>query len=134
MYNRSVSFVSGEVSLVMFWRYSLRELKASLCCSPHSNFWELRRTLKNGKLQFAERGINLFRAAILPVSFCKSLIDCGSSMLQRAAIFSRLASMPLVETRHPKAFPLWTPNTHFSGLRLRFAFRRFAKVSARSDM
>ena len=60
----------------------------------------------NGKLRSAERGMNLFRAAILPVSFCTSLIDFGSSMLHRAAILSGLASMPLVETRHPRTFPL----------------------------
>ena len=91
-------------------------------------------TLKSGKLRSTESMMNLFRAAILPVSFCTSLIDCGSSMLQRAAILSGLVSMPLVETRHPRTFPLWTPKTHFLGLRLRFASQRFAKVSARSDM
>jgi len=78
--------------------------------------------------------MNLFRAAILPVSFCTSLIDSGSSMLQGAAILSGFASMPLVETKHPRIFALCTPKTHFSGLRLRFAFRRLAKVSARSEM
>jgi hypothetical protein len=100
------------------------ELKASLCCSPHLNFWELQRTLKNGKLRSAEHGMNLFRAAILPVSFCTSLIVSGSSMLQRAAILSGLALLPFVETRHPRTFPLCTPKTLFLELRLRFAFRK----------
>ena len=37
--------------------------------------------------------------------------------------------MPLVDTRQPKTLPLCTPKTHFLGFRLRFAFRRLAKVS-----
>ena len=100
---------------------------------PHSNFWELRSTLKKGKLWSAHCGMNLFRAAIL-LSFCTSLIDWGSCILQRSTILSGSASMPLEETRHPRTFPLCTPKMHFSGLRLRLAFLRFAKVSARSWM
>jgi multisubunit Na+/H+ antiporter MnhB subunit len=47
---------------------------------------------------------------------------------------SGLASMPLLDTRHPRTFPSCTLKMHFSGFRLRFAARRLAKVSARSVM
>ena len=78
--------------------------------------------MKNGKLPSAERGMKLFRAAILPVSFCTSLIDCGSSMLQRAAILSGLASMPLVETRHPKTISLVDTKHTFFGVKTQVCF------------
>jgi hypothetical protein len=76
--------------------------------------------------------MNLFKATILPVSFCTSLKDFGSSILANAFILSGLTSVPLVDTRHPSTFPLYTPKMHFSGFKLRFVVRRLAKVSARS--
>jgi hypothetical protein len=38
--------------------------------------------------------MNLFRAAMHPVSFCTSLMHVGAFMLVMAEIFSGLASMP----------------------------------------
>src|SRR6185312_10293498 len=105
MYRSNTSFGSGEVILTIFWRWFLSAWRASLCSGPHSNLFALRRTLKNGRLRSAERGINLFRAAIRPVSFCTSLMDLGSSMFQRAFTLSGFASIPLVDTRHPSTFP-----------------------------
>jgi len=52
------------------------------------------------------REMNLFKAAILPINFCMSLMDHVSSMFLRALTLSRLPSMPLVETRHPSTFSL----------------------------
>src|SRR6185436_9293734 len=86
----------------------------------------------NGRLRSAERGRNLFRAAIRLVSFCTSLMDLGSSMFQRAFTLSGFASMPLVDTRHPSTFPLCTPKMHLLGFKDSPAFLRLAKVSARS--
>jgi hypothetical protein len=44
-----------------------------------------------------------------------------------ALILSGLASIPFTDIRHPSTFPLYTPNTHFSGLssiRLHACLRR----------
>jgi hypothetical protein len=38
--------------------------------------------------------MNLFRAAMHPVSFCTSLMHMGAFMLVMAEIFSELSSMP----------------------------------------
>jgi hypothetical protein len=49
--------------------------------------------------------MNLFRAAIHPVSFYISLIVAGASMSVIAVIFTRLASIPRLLTMNPSNFP-----------------------------
>jgi hypothetical protein len=51
-----------------------------------------------------------------------------------ALILSGFASMPFMETKHPRTLPLLTPNTHFSGLSLSQASHILAKVPARLEM
>jgi hypothetical protein len=51
-----------------------------------------------------------------------------------ALILSGFASIPFIDIRHPRTFPLVTPNTHFSGFHLSLASRMFAKVSAKSEI
>jgi hypothetical protein len=84
---------------------------------------------KNGGLLSAALGMNLLSAATLPVSFCTSYTETGSCISINALILSGFASMPFVETRHPRTFPLWMPKTHFWRFNLRFAALRFANVS-----
>jgi hypothetical protein len=49
-------------------------------------------------------------------------------------LFSGLASMPLVETRHSSTLPLVTLQTHLSGLSLSLALRIWTRVFAKSEM
>jgi hypothetical protein len=59
--------------------------------------------------------MNLFRAAIHPVSFYTSL-QVGAFILVMAEIFSGLASMPRWLMMKPSSFPEGTPKTHLFGL------------------
>jgi hypothetical protein len=53
--------------------------------------------------------MNLFRAAMHPVSFCTSLMHVGAFMLVMAVIFSGLASMPQWMMMMPSSLPDGTP-------------------------
>jgi hypothetical protein len=78
--------------------------------------------------------MNLFKAAMHPVSFCTSLTQVGAFILVMAEIFSGLASMPRWLMMKPSSFPDGTPKTHLFGLSLQRYSRRDAKVSSRSVM
>jgi hypothetical protein len=60
--------------------------------------------------------MNLFKAAIHPVSFCTSLMLVGAFILVMAEIFSGLASMPRWLMMKSSSFPEGTPKTHLFGL------------------
>jgi hypothetical protein len=60
--------------------------------------------------------MNLFRAAMHPVSFCTSLMQVGAFMLVMAEILSGLASMPRWLMMKPSSFPKGTPKMHLLGL------------------
>jgi hypothetical protein len=111
------------------WRYCLRSSKAFCCSIPHLTFAEPCKTVTKGKLFSASFAINLFNAAMRPASFCTSFLVCGGCIWRIAFILSGLASIPLVDTRHPNTFPCVTPKTYFSGLSLSLASCMFAKVS-----
>ena len=52
-------------------------------------------------------------------------------MLEMAAIFLGLASMPLSDTMYPSSFPFGTPKTHFLGFSLMLNLQRFMNVAAK---
>jgi hypothetical protein len=56
--------------------------------------------------------MNLFRAAMHPVSFCTSLMHVGASMLVMAEIFLGLAWMPRWLMMKPSSLPDGMPKTH----------------------
>jgi hypothetical protein len=60
--------------------------------------------------------MNLFRAAMHPVSFCMSLMHVGAFMLVMAEIFSGLASMPQWLMMKRSSLPDDMPKTHLFGL------------------
>jgi hypothetical protein len=60
--------------------------------------------------------MNLFRAAMHPVSFYTSLMQVGACKLVMAEIFSGMASMPRWLMMKPSSFPEGTPKTHLLGL------------------
>jgi hypothetical protein len=60
--------------------------------------------------------MNLFRAAMHPVSFCTSLMHVGAFMHVMTEIFSGLASIPWWLMMKPSSFPDGTPKTHLFGL------------------
>jgi hypothetical protein len=62
--------------------------------------------------------MNLFRAAIQPVSFYISLIVAGAPISVMAKIFTELASIPRLLTMNLSNFPDGTPKTHFSWVEL----------------
>jgi hypothetical protein len=78
--------------------------------------------------------MNLFKAAMHPVSFCTSLMQAGAVMLVIAEIFSGLASMPRWIMMKLSSFPEGTPKMHLLGLSFHWYYRKDAKVSSRSAM
>jgi hypothetical protein len=56
--------------------------------------------------------MNLFKAAMHPVSFCTSLMQVGAFILVMEEIFSGLASMPRWLMMMPSSFPEGTLKTH----------------------
>jgi hypothetical protein len=77
--------------------------------------------------------MNLFKAAMHPVSFWTSLMHVGAFMLVMAEIFSGLALMPCWLMMKPSSLPEGTPSSLF-GLSFQRYSRRDAKVSSRSSM
>jgi hypothetical protein len=59
--------------------------------------------------------MNLFNEANLPVSLCAPFLDFGGSIRSIASILFGFASIPFIDTRHPRNFPFFTPKTHFLG-------------------
>jgi hypothetical protein len=78
--------------------------------------------------------MNLFRAAMHPVSFYTSLMHVGAFMLVMAEIFSGLALMPWWLVMKPSSLPDGMPKTHLFGLSFQRYSRKDAKVSSRSAM
>jgi hypothetical protein len=78
--------------------------------------------------------MNLFRAAMHPVSFCTSLMHVGAFMLVIAEIFSGLALMPRWLMMKPSSLPDGTPKTHLFRLTFQRYSHRYAKVSSGSAM
>jgi hypothetical protein len=78
--------------------------------------------------------MNLFMAAIHPVSFCTSLMQVGALMLVMTKIFSGLASMPRWLMMKPSSFPDGTPKMHLLGMSFHWYSHRDAKVSSRLVM
>jgi hypothetical protein len=78
--------------------------------------------------------MNLFKAAMHPVSFCTSLMLVGAFMLVMAKIFSGLVSMPRWLMTNPSSLPDGTPKTHLFGLGFQQYYHKDAKVSSRSVM
>jgi hypothetical protein len=76
--------------------------------------------------------MNLFRAAIHPVSFCTSLIVAGASMPVMAMSFTGLASIPRSLMINPSNFPYGTPKTHLVGLSFHQNLRRLPNISSKS--
>jgi hypothetical protein len=72
--------------------------------------------LKKGSPRSPSFEINLFKAAMHPVSFWTSLMQLGALMLVMEEIFSGLASMPRWLRMKPSSFPDGTPKTHLFGL------------------
>jgi hypothetical protein len=78
--------------------------------------------------------MNLFSAAMHPVSFWTSLMLVGAFMLVMGEIFSGLALMPRWLMMKPTSLPEGTPKTHLFGLSFQRYSRSDAKVSSRSLM
>jgi hypothetical protein len=76
--------------------------------------------------------MNLFKAAIHPVSFCTSLIVVGASMSVMAVIFIGLASIPRLLMMNVSNFPDGIPKTHFVGLSFHRNLRKLLNVSSKS--
>jgi hypothetical protein len=60
--------------------------------------------------------MNLFKAAMHPVTFCTSLMQVRAFMFVMVEIFSGLASMPRWLMMKMNSFAKGTPKTHLLGL------------------
>jgi hypothetical protein len=69
--------------------------------------------------------MNLFRAAIQPVSFCTSLIVAGAPILVMAEIFTG-------GTMNPSNFPDGAPKTYLVGLSFHRNLHKLLNVSSKS--
>jgi phage protein U len=78
--------------------------------------------------------MNLFKAAMHPVSFWTSLMQVGALILVMAEIFSGLALMPRWLMMKPSSFPDGTPKTHLFGLSFQRYSQKDTKVSSRLAM
>jgi hypothetical protein len=78
--------------------------------------------------------MNLFMAAMHPVSFCTSLMQLGAFMLVMAEIFLGLASIQQWLMMKPSSFPEGTLKTHLLGLSFHWYSRKDVKISSRSAM
>jgi hypothetical protein len=90
--------------------------------------------VKKGMLRYASFDMKRLRDAIRPVSFCTSFLFCGSLIGVIVLILSGFASMPFIDTKHPKTFPLVILHTQFSGFYLSLASRMLVMVSAKSKI
>jgi hypothetical protein len=109
---------SGLDNVGKCWKYWFRSSKAFCCSGSHLTFVEPHSTLKKGRLPSTSFTMNLFSAAIRPSSFCTSFLVYGGCIWRIVFILTRLASMPLVDTKQPNTLPRVTLKTHFSGLSL----------------
>jgi hypothetical protein len=85
-----------------------------------------------GSTLSSSREMNLFRAAIHPISFYTSLIVAGASILVMAMIFTGLSSIPRLLTMNPSNFPDGTPKMNFVGLSFHRNLRKLLNVSSKS--
>jgi hypothetical protein len=67
---------SGLVKVIISERYALSESKAAACSGPQVKFFAPLRVFKKRRLRSADREMNMFNAASLPVSFWISFADC----------------------------------------------------------
>jgi hypothetical protein len=124
----------GGVKVVSSIKYCFSSSKAFFGVGSHCKTLVDFNTSKNGKFLSADLEINLFNEVNLPISLWAPLLDFGGSIRSIASILFGLASIPFVDTRHPRNFPFFTMKTHFSGLSLRPSFLKLANVSYRSTM
>jgi hypothetical protein len=90
--------------------------------------------LKKGWIFFVRFAMKLYSVAMRSVSFYTSFLICRGCIWIIALILSRLALIPLVESKQPNTLPQVTLKMHYSELSFRLASRMLVKVSARSEM
>ena len=91
-------------------------------------------TSKYGKFLSADLEMNLLKDASLPVSLWAPFLVLGGSIQSIASILLGFASIPFVDTRHPRNFPFFTSKTIFSGFSFRPAIMKLVNVSCKSAM
>jgi hypothetical protein len=96
---------------------------------PTGKLLPILKTSKNGRLRSIDLEMNLFKEARLPTSLSAPFFDFSDSIRSMASILCGFSSIPYVDTRHPRIFPFFTPNTHFLGFSSKLALRKLAKVS-----
>jgi hypothetical protein len=89
-------------------------------------------SLKKGSPLSPSWEMNLFKAAIQPVSFYTSLIVVGDPISVMVEIFTGLASIPRLLTMNPSNFPDGTPKMHLVGLSFHQNLHRLLNISSSS--
>ena len=106
--------------------------KAATHSSVHSKFFHLWRSWKNGWHRSTYREINLFKTAVIPISFCTSLGFRGGCKSLIALIWSGLTSIPRCVVMYPKNFLKLTLKEHLDALRQNLCFLSTENTSYRS--
>ena len=108
-------------------------LQVSKCFhSSHWNPFHFFNSWKNGLHLSTVLETKLFKAAIIPVSFCTSLGLLGGLIYYIALIWFGFTSMPRFVIIYPKNFLAPTPNAHLLVLRHSLCCLRISKASIRS--
>ena len=115
-------------------RNSLSFWKDSSASSVHSKFPSFFNSLKKDNPFSPNHEINLFNAAMHPISFCMSFTFLGGFMSIIALTCFVLASIPRLLTKNPSSCPDGTPKTHLVGFSFHCHAFKFLKVSSRSSI
>ena len=119
---------------MVVFRYSTIFLRAFFCSCPQSISLVPFLALWSGQHFSDTRGIKWFRAIILPMGDCTSLIVMGSCSVIKFFICIGCGSIPRLLTTCTRNCPDDTPNTHFAGLSLIRNVRKIAKTLVRCSM
>mgnify|MGYP005829674527 CR=1 FL=1 len=134
MYNSIGLPIFGAIKTGLVAKSAFISSSLAVAASVHSKCSVRRRRRYKGSAFSPKREIKRLKAATHPVSFWICLRSVGIANCDRARIFARLASIPLLETMKPSNFLEGTPKTHFSGLSLMLYVQRLSKVSLKSSI
>lgn len=115
--DQTYCMICSQVRIEGCDRYCFSSSKATTHSSVHSKFFHLWRSWKNSRHRSADLEMNLFKVAIVLISFCTSFGFRGGCKYLIALMWSGLTSIPWCVIMLPKNFPELTPKDHLDEFR-----------------